>query len=85
MSQVVTLTGSDALSGVAATYYTIDGGARQTYTAPFTVSAQGSHTIVYWSVDAVANTETPRPATSTSTSPRRRSATTPTAPGTTPP
>ncbi len=34
MSQVVSLAGSDPLSGVAATYYTIDGGTRQTYTSP---------------------------------------------------
>ena len=45
-------------SGVAATYYTIDGGSQQTYTAPFTVSAPGSHTVVYWSVDAAGNVET---------------------------
>ncbi len=44
VSQVVSLAGSDGLSGVAATYYTLDGGARQTYASPFTVSAQGTHT-----------------------------------------
>jgi hypothetical protein len=56
-SQIVSLAANDSLSGVAATYYTIDGGAQQTYTAPFTISAQGSHTVAYWSVDAVGNTE----------------------------
>ena len=57
VSQVVSLGANDALSGVAATYYTLDG-ATQTYTNPFTVSAQGSHLITYWSVDAVGNIET---------------------------
>ena len=59
VSQVVSLAANDGLSGVAATYYTVDTGARQTYTSPFTISAQGTHTVTYWSVDAVGNTETP--------------------------
>ncbi|MGZ4198717.1 MAG: WD40/YVTN/BNR-like repeat-containing protein, partial [Thermoleophilia bacterium] len=58
VSQVVSLAGSDGLSGVAATYYTLDGGARQTYASPFTVFVQGSHTVTYWSVDTIGNTET---------------------------
>jgi hypothetical protein len=55
--QTLTLGGGDASSGVAATYYTIDGGDRQTYGEPFSVSAQGSHTILFWSVDAAGNEE----------------------------
>jgi hypothetical protein len=54
----VSLTPTDAGgSGVAATYYTI-GGVQQTYTAPFAVSAAGSHAITYWSTDAAGNEET---------------------------
>jgi outer membrane protein assembly factor BamB len=54
----VTLAATDGTSGVANTFYTLDGGATQTYTSPFTVSADGSHAIDYWSVDAVGNAET---------------------------
>ena len=58
-SQLVTLSANDAGSGLAATYYTLNGGDTQTYSAPFTVSGQGSHEVTYWSVDALGNPETP--------------------------
>ena len=53
----VTLAASDATSGVAATYYSIDGGAAQTYSGSFNVSADGTHTVAYWSVDNAGNVE----------------------------
>lgn len=56
----VSLTASDALSGIANTFYSVDGGATQAYGAPFTISNDGSHTVNYWSVDAAGNTEAQR-------------------------
>jgi hypothetical protein len=53
----VTLTGSDSGSGVASTVYQLDGGAVTTYTAPFTLSALGSHTTTFHSTDKAGNVE----------------------------
>jgi hypothetical protein len=52
----LTLTAADNLTGVAATYFTINGGARQTYTGPVTLGP-GAYVIQYWSVDGVGNVE----------------------------
>jgi hypothetical protein len=53
----VTLTGSDGLSGVDKTYYSVDAGAAQAYAGPFDFADKGSHTISFWSVDNAGNTE----------------------------
>jgi hypothetical protein len=54
----VKLKGSDGSggSGVAAVYYTLDGGPTQTYTRSFSVSGAGSHKVEYWAVDVAGNT-----------------------------
>ena len=43
-------------SGVAATYYTVDGGAQQTGNS-VTLTTSGTHTVSYWSKDWAGNTE----------------------------
>ncbi len=53
----VTLTGSDAASGVEATYYRIGNGSTVLYEGPFVVDAQGVTAMRYWSVDAAGNIE----------------------------
>jgi hypothetical protein len=54
----VTLTRSDAGSGVSYTRYRVDAGVNTTYTVAFGVSGDGTHTVAYWSADAVGNIET---------------------------
>jgi hypothetical protein len=53
----VSLSATDNVSGVQSTSYRIDGGATQSYTGPFGISAPGQHTVQYWSVDNLGNTE----------------------------
>jgi hypothetical protein len=47
-------------SGVKEIRYKIDTGAEQVYSAEFTVSTDGPHTVTYWAVDNVGNAETPQ-------------------------
>jgi hypothetical protein len=54
---LVTLTTGSDLSGVHATYYSVDGGPSQTYTGPFRHSVRGEHTLTFWSVDTAGNVE----------------------------
>ncbi len=56
----ITLSSEDAETWVTAIRYRVDGGAETTYTRPFTVSAQGAHSVEYWAYDAAANAETPK-------------------------
>jgi peptidoglycan/xylan/chitin deacetylase (PgdA/CDA1 family) len=54
---IVTLNAVDRMSGVKATYYTLDG-VNATYQGPFAVSP-GSHVLSFYSVDNAGNSETP--------------------------
>ena len=56
----VTLHASDNLSGVASTFYRIDGGAAQTYASTFSLTAGGVHSVEFWSVDVAGNAEAHR-------------------------
>jgi hypothetical protein len=44
-------------SGVAGTWYSIDGGGLESYVAPFTISQNGTHAITFYSSDLAGNTE----------------------------
>jgi 5-hydroxyisourate hydrolase-like protein (transthyretin family) len=55
--QTVTLEAADVSSGLAHTYYTLDG-EQHDYEGPFTVDGDGSHAITYWSTDIAGNRET---------------------------
>ena len=84
---VVTLTAYDpqgkAQSGVNHTYYIIDSGTQQEYTAPFTVPGDGTHVVKYWSVDKAGNAEAQHTVPpSRSTRPHRCSPNTPSQPRT---
>ncbi len=55
----MTLAASEPGGGtIASTSYTIDGGTVQTYSAPFQVTGDGTHTISYYSTDTNGNKET---------------------------
>ena len=56
-SVTVSLNAADAMSGTAATYYTLDGSAQQSGTS-VPISTEGTHTLQFWSVDNAGNAET---------------------------
>ena len=60
---LVTLTSTDALSGVEGVRYSLDGLETLDYGAPIAVTGEGTHTIAYAATDAVGNTEETRTAT----------------------
>ncbi|OPY34620.1 MAG: Papain family cysteine protease [Methanomassiliicoccales archaeon PtaU1.Bin124] len=53
----VTLSRSDAVSGISTTMYSIDSGAWKTYTAAFSAGTTGTHVVKFYSVDKAGNTE----------------------------
>jgi len=53
----VTLSATDATSGVQSVLYRIDGGAQWTYGSPFHVAANGTHLVEYSAVDQAGNAE----------------------------
>lgn len=53
----ISLTASDAASGVQSTSYLLDGGPVTTYTEPIAPPGLGPHTIRFWSADAAGNAE----------------------------
>ncbi|HEY7209112.1 MAG TPA: Ig-like domain repeat protein [Bryobacteraceae bacterium] len=54
----VTLIASDATSGVAGKFYSLDGRTFLTYSAPFILSAPGTYTLRYYSTDVAGNADT---------------------------
>ena len=56
-SATIALTATDALSGVNATWVSLDGAPFAAYTEPVEVTDAGQHTLAFYSVDNAGNTE----------------------------
>src|SRR6058998_2835135 len=54
----VTLTSTDATSGIQSSEYRVDGGAWRSYASVFPVSGNGTHTLEYYGTDVAGNLET---------------------------
>ena len=52
----VSFNATDADSGVVSTFFKVDGGAQQTGNS-VTLTTEGTHSLVYWSVDSAGNVE----------------------------
>jgi len=61
----VTLTAIDANSGVDYTMYRLDNGEYTIYSGPFVVSEDGTHSLFFYSVDKMGNTESEKSTTFT--------------------
>jgi PKD repeat protein/glucose/arabinose dehydrogenase/type 1 glutamine amidotransferase len=59
----VTLSATDAASGVTGTQYSVDGSPFASYAGPFTVTGDGTHTVRFRSTDNAGNVETEKAAT----------------------
>jgi plastocyanin len=59
-SATVTVTASDADSGVATIEYSLDGGPYLQYSAPVVIDRAGSHTFLYRATDKAGNTSAPQ-------------------------
>lgn len=57
----VTLVATDTFSGVAGTWYTVNGSLATSYTAPIAVSTEGTTSFTMWSQDRAGNLEAPVP------------------------
>jgi hypothetical protein len=54
---LITLTATDAVSGISSSYYSINGKSFETYAGPFTLEADGKYRLAWYSVDRVGNQE----------------------------
>ena len=61
MTITLAATDPDGAADLATTFYTVDGGATQTYSSPFTVPGDAQHMLTFWSKDKAGNEETPHP------------------------
>jgi PKD repeat protein len=53
----ITLAAKDDMSGVNATYYTINYATQQEYTGPFSLTGSGTYNVSYYSIDNAGNRE----------------------------
>lgn len=54
------LTAADSLSGVSASYYSVDGGPAAQYGSAVVVASPGDHSVAFYSVDRAGNAEAPQ-------------------------
>jgi hypothetical protein len=55
-----TLSATGGGSGIANSFFTVDGGPTQTYVGPVTINTQGDHTVTFWSTSNAGSVESTR-------------------------